>query len=102
MNAVAAGLPVLALFGNVICAWSWFGTNQLGIGLHAYGFDTRLADGCTNFWLSQLVIMGLGMIPAQYWASATRRRAEVPGVVVPAAVAPTAGPSVVKKKGKKR
>jgi len=96
------GIAVLALFGNVICAWSWFGTNQLGIGLHAYGFDTRLADGCTNFWLSQLVIMGLGVIPAQYWASATRRRAAVPVVVVAAPAATTAGPSVVKKKGRKR
>ena len=98
------GIAVLALFGNVICAWSWFGTNQLGIGLHAYGFDTRLADGCTNFWLSQLVIMGLGVIPAQYWASASRRRGDGPASVGPTATpaAPTAGPSVVKKKGRKR
>jgi ABC-type transport system involved in cytochrome c biogenesis permease subunit len=90
------GVAVLALFGNVVCAWSWFGTNQLGIGLHAYGFDPTLAEGCTNFWLSQFVIMGLGMIPAQYWASASRRRS-----AVPAPVAPSAGPGVVKK-GKKR
>ena len=33
--------------GNMVTAWSWFGTNQLGIGLHAYGFNNRLADGCT-------------------------------------------------------
>ncbi|QDU22171.1 cytochrome c biogenesis protein [Urbifossiella limnaea] len=96
------GVAVLALFGNVICAWSWFGTNQLGIGLHAYGFDTRLADGCTNFWLSQLLIMGLGLIPARFWASATRRRTEVPVVAVAATTAPAAGPTVVKKKAKKR
>ncbi|MBY0455973.1 MAG: cytochrome c biogenesis protein CcsA, partial [Gemmataceae bacterium] len=35
------GVAVLAVFGNAITAWSWFGTNQLGIGLHAYGFDSR-------------------------------------------------------------
>ncbi|HEX4607319.1 MAG TPA: cytochrome c biogenesis protein CcsA, partial [Urbifossiella sp.] len=105
------GVAVLAVFGNMICAWSWFGTNQLGIGLHAYGFDTRLADGCTNFWLSQLVIIALGLIPRAYWASATRRRA-APGPQPEATApppapgkpaAPSAGPSVVKgKKGKKR
>src|SRR5262245_3791504 len=67
------GVAVLAIFGNVITAGSWFGTNQLGIGLHAYGFDTRLADGCFNFWMSQLIILGLGLIPQQYWTSASRR-----------------------------
>lgn len=72
------GMAVLAVVGNMITAWSWFGTNQLGIGLHAYGFDTRLADGCANFWLSQLIVIGLGLIPRQYWASATRRPATAP------------------------
>ncbi|MBN9517783.1 cytochrome c biogenesis protein CcsA [bacterium] len=116
------GVAVLAVVGNMICAWSWFGTNQLGIGLHAYGFDTRLADGCTNFWLSQLVIIGLGLVPRAYWAGAARRAAPAPrpqsetaaaAPVVPPAPppavngtgkhGPSASPSVVKgKKGKKR
>lgn len=69
------GVAVLAIFGNAITAWSWFGTNQLSIGLHAYGFDSRLADGCFNFWLSQFFILGLGLIPARFWASAARRTA---------------------------
>lgn len=69
------GVAVLVIGGNMITAWSWFGTNQLGIGLHAYGFDTRLADGCANFWLSQMVIMALGLIPRAYWASALGRPA---------------------------
>ena len=69
------GVAVLAIFGNVITAWSWFGTNQLGIGLHAYGFDSRLADGCFNFWLSQLFILVLGAsIPRHFWASARSGR----------------------------
>ena len=29
---------MLAIFGNIIVSWSWFGTNMLGVGLHAYGF----------------------------------------------------------------
>jgi hypothetical protein len=78
------GVAVLAIFGNCITAWSWFGTNQLSIGLHAYGFDSRLADGCFDFWLSQFFILALGLIPQQFWASVTRR------AVVP--VAPAANP----------
>ncbi|MFM8274061.1 MAG: cytochrome c biogenesis protein ResB [Gemmata sp.] len=70
------GVAVLAVFGNVITGWSWFGTNQLGIGLHAYGFDSRLADGCFNFWVLQLAILAVGAaIPRHFWASATRRAA---------------------------
>lgn len=32
------GLAVLAIAGNIAVAWSWFGTNELGVGLHSYGF----------------------------------------------------------------
>ena len=64
------------------------GTNQLGIGLHAYGFDTRLADGCANFWIAMLAIIGLGLIPQRYWASASRRGS--PAASLP--VSPTDSP----------
>lgn len=36
------GLAVLAVLGNVVTSWSWFGTNQLGIGLHSYGFTSAV------------------------------------------------------------
>jgi ABC-type transport system involved in cytochrome c biogenesis permease subunit len=87
------GVAVLAIFGNAITAWSWFGTNQLSIGLHAYGFDSRLADGCFNFWLSQFFILGLGLIPARFWASAARRTplpAQPAGTPEPSAPVPSA------------
>ena len=32
------GMAVLAVFGNIVTAWSWFGVNQLGEGLHATDF----------------------------------------------------------------
>jgi ABC-type transport system involved in cytochrome c biogenesis permease subunit len=89
------GVAVLAVFGNVITAWSWFGTNQLQVGLHAYGFDSRLADGCFNFWVSQLFILALGLIPQQFWAGATRRAVPVAAPVAgPAPTTPAAPPSV--------
>jgi ABC-type transport system involved in cytochrome c biogenesis permease subunit len=71
------GIAVLAIVGNMITAWSWFGTNQLGIGLHAYGFDTRLADGCTNFWFSMAVVAAVGLIPQRFW-STTAPAAAIP------------------------
>src|SRR5205085_11006911 len=37
------GTAVLAVVGNMVTLWSWFGTNQLGVGLHAYGFSNTLA-----------------------------------------------------------
>src|SRR5437763_1739057 len=32
------GLMVMAIFGNVVTSFSWFGVNMLGVGLHSYGF----------------------------------------------------------------
>jgi ABC-type transport system involved in cytochrome c biogenesis permease subunit len=57
------GMAVLAVCGNMVTGWSWFGTNQLGVGLHAYGFNNTLATGLTIFWLTQLGFIVLGMIP---------------------------------------
>src|SRR5439155_15101884 len=51
------GMAVLALVGNMVTGWSWFGTNQLGVGLHAYGFNDTLATGLTIFWASQAVFI---------------------------------------------
>jgi len=65
----ARGVAVLAVVGCIWTVWSWFGTNQLGIGLHAYGFDSRLADGCSLSWVALGLIAALGAVPLKYWAS---------------------------------
>ena len=36
----ARGFAALAVVGNIVTSWSWFGVNQLGIGLHSYGFTS--------------------------------------------------------------
>jgi hypothetical protein len=51
------GFAMLAVFGNVVTAWSWFGTNQLGIGLHSYGFTSGVLVGLGVFAVSQLAII---------------------------------------------
>lgn len=63
------GMAVLALVGNMITTWSWFGTNQLGVGLHNYGFSKTLANGCTITWVLHLGIICVGMIPTRFWFS---------------------------------
>ena len=63
------GIAALAIVGNIITAWSWFGTNQLGVGLHAYGFSKELAAGCRYYWLLQMLIIGVALLPLKYWRS---------------------------------
>jgi hypothetical protein len=63
------GMALLAIGGNMVTAWSWFGTNQLQVGLHSYGFSNTLAFGLVVFWASQLFFLGLGLIPMRNWWS---------------------------------
>ncbi len=66
----ARGFFVLAVFGNIVTAWSWFGTNMLGVGLHSYGFMEAAFFWLLAFVISQLAIMALGSIPRERWRSA--------------------------------
>jgi ABC-type transport system involved in cytochrome c biogenesis permease subunit len=63
------GLAVLAIGGNIVTSWSFFGVNQLGIGLHSYGFTSGVAVALDLFALSQLILIGLGCIPTRQWWS---------------------------------
>jgi cytochrome c-type biogenesis protein CcsB len=57
------GMAVLAVGGNIVTSWSWFGVNQLGVGLHSYGSATGVTGMLLLFWISQLVAMGLIILP---------------------------------------
>ena len=65
----ARGLMVLAIFGNIVTAWSWFGVNLLGVGLHSYGFMESGFRWLLAFGLSQLLAMLLAAIPLEKWRS---------------------------------
>ena len=54
------GLAILAVFGNVVTAWSWFGVNLMGVGLHSYGFTEGRLKWLVLFVVSQLAVMLLG------------------------------------------
>ena len=47
----------LAIGGNIVTAWSWFGTNELGIGLHSYGFTSGVLMWLSLFVLSQVAFI---------------------------------------------
>lgn len=63
------GLMVLAVFGNIVTAWSWFGVNMLGIGLHSYGFMQSAFPWLIGFCVSQLIFMAIGALPSHSWRS---------------------------------
>ena len=63
------GLMILAVFGNVVTSWSWFGVNMLGIGLHSYGFMDSAFPWLIGFGGSQLVFMAIAALPPHTWRS---------------------------------
>ena len=60
---------MLAVFGNVVTSWSWFGTNLLEVGLHSYGFTDSGAVTLALFVLSQLLIIALACVRTEKWRS---------------------------------
>ena len=60
---------MLAIGGNIVTAWSWFGVNMLGVGLHSYGFMAGAVLWLILFVASQLVFMGIGLLPLKLWRS---------------------------------
>ncbi|MDG2208124.1 MAG: cytochrome c biogenesis protein CcsA, partial [Pirellulales bacterium] len=57
------GLAVLVVAGNIVTAWSWFGVNELGVGLHSYGFKEGVLRNLLIVVLSQLLIIVIGCLP---------------------------------------
>jgi ABC-type transport system involved in cytochrome c biogenesis permease subunit len=66
----ARGLAVLAIFGNIVTAWSWFGVNMLGVGLHSYGFMDSAFWWLVGFAGSQIALILIAALPASSWRSA--------------------------------
>jgi ABC-type transport system involved in cytochrome c biogenesis permease subunit len=63
------GLMAMAVFGNIVTSFSWFGVNMLGIGLHAYGFMDRAFFWLMLFDASQVALIVVALIPPRFWAS---------------------------------
>tara|TARA_B100000427_G_scaffold205335_2_gene170892 strand:+ start:1830 stop:3656 length:1827 start_codon:yes stop_codon:yes gene_type:complete len=54
------GVMLLAILGNIVTAFSWFGVNMLGVGLHSYGFMNEAFQWLMLYIASQLLIVVLG------------------------------------------
>ena len=63
------GLAILALGGNIITAWSWWGVNELGVGLHAYGTTEGVVKALMIYWGIQFVLIAMGSLPKEFWWS---------------------------------
>ncbi|HXB03021.1 MAG TPA: cytochrome c biogenesis protein CcsA [Opitutaceae bacterium] len=73
------GLMCLAVFGNIVTSWSWFGVNMLGVGLHSYGFTQATFWWLIGFVASQLAIIALANLPLDKWRSfSAAARAQIP------------------------
>ena len=57
------GLMVMAVFANIVTAFSWFGVNMLGVGLHSYGFMDQAFLWLVLFCFVELFVMWLGFAP---------------------------------------
>jgi ABC-type transport system involved in cytochrome c biogenesis permease subunit len=69
------GLAALAVIGNIVTAWSWFGVNELGIGLHSYGFTEGVLLALVLFIGTQLGAVALAALPKDIWWSSRRAAA---------------------------
>jgi ABC-type transport system involved in cytochrome c biogenesis permease subunit len=63
------GLMNLAVFGNIVTSFSWFGVNMLGIGLHSYGFTDAAFKWLILFIATQVALIFLGLTPVTMWRS---------------------------------
>jgi ABC-type transport system involved in cytochrome c biogenesis permease subunit len=63
------GLMIMAIFGNVVTSFSWFGVNMLGVGLHSYGFMQKAFPWLVGFMISQLALMAIAAMPLEKWRS---------------------------------
>jgi ABC-type transport system involved in cytochrome c biogenesis permease subunit len=63
------GLMNLAIFGNIVTSWSWFGVNMLGVGLHSYGFIDAAFWWLLAFVATQVAFILAGGLPLSLWRS---------------------------------
>jgi ABC-type transport system involved in cytochrome c biogenesis permease subunit len=77
------GMAVLSVVGVMVTIWSWIGTNQLGVGLHAYGFSNTLAVIAVVTWAICLMVIAVGLIPLKHWRSFQQAASTVPPAKAP-------------------
>jgi len=64
------GIMAMAIFGNIITSFSWFGVNMLGVGLHSYGFMDKAFWALATFMASQAIFIVFCLAPRFLWTEA--------------------------------
>lgn len=59
------GMHLSSIFLGVIVTFSWWGVNNLGVGLHSYGFTEGVWRNLFAFWMIELVFMILAVVAAR-------------------------------------
>jgi ABC-type transport system involved in cytochrome c biogenesis permease subunit len=54
------GVNLAAIVGGMIVAFSWFGVNLLGVGLHSYGFTSGIFTALVAFYAIETVVLFAG------------------------------------------
>ena len=85
------GLMIMAIFGNIVTSFSWFGVNMLGVGLHSYGFMQKAFPWLVGFMVSQFVLMCVAAMPLERWRSFCTASASPHGGRPRISPAPSAG-----------
>jgi ABC-type transport system involved in cytochrome c biogenesis permease subunit len=78
------GLHVLSVLMGMITLFSWFGVNQLGVGLHSYGFTDGIWRALLISWGIQAVFMllGIGQWAVEKWSGRAKGKLAAPAKAV--------------------
>ncbi|HEV8111958.1 MAG TPA: cytochrome c biogenesis protein CcsA [Planctomycetota bacterium] len=68
------GICTAAALGGTVIAFSWWGVNLLGVGLHSYGFTSGVHTALWSYYWTQWSVVALGGIA---WRRAIARREPV-------------------------
>jgi ABC-type transport system involved in cytochrome c biogenesis permease subunit len=56
------GIAMMAVFGNAVVSFSWWGVNLLGVGLHSYGFTSGILTAVTLFLAFEGAVLATGAV----------------------------------------
>ena len=68
------GIALVAIFGSIVTIWSWFAVNELGIGLHSYGFSEGRMVWVSVAWGVHALFLLAAFVPHKYWWSIRREQ----------------------------
>jgi ABC-type transport system involved in cytochrome c biogenesis permease subunit len=55
------GVAITSVVMGMIVAFSWWGVNLLGVGLHSYGFTNGIMNMLVIFWATESLVVMMGM-----------------------------------------